>query len=152
MAKLACKQRTSNICLSTSKDVFDSVLADIQNAEHVEMLKHLVVVKLQQARTGCSNYVMSGKQCWSVSPDRKEQKYEFYPSVISLIYLVNYLTLWHSDLVSVVSSGSFFHGLGSCLTHLRNVFNHLILKTSKSLNFFSGNGFLIRLGIFQKRK
>ena len=36
--------------------------------------------------------------------------------------------------LSVVSSGSFFHGLGSCLTHLRNVFNHLILKTSKSLH------------------
>ena len=33
MAKLACRQRTSNICLSTSKNVFDSVLADIQNAE-----------------------------------------------------------------------------------------------------------------------
>ena len=33
MAKLACKQKTSNICLSTSKNVFDSVLADIQNAE-----------------------------------------------------------------------------------------------------------------------
>ena len=33
MAKLACKQRNSNICLSTSKNVFDSVLADIQNPE-----------------------------------------------------------------------------------------------------------------------
>ena len=33
MAKLACKQRTSNICLLTSKNVFDSVLADIQNAK-----------------------------------------------------------------------------------------------------------------------
>ena len=33
MAKLACKQRISNICLPTSKNVFDSVLADIQNAE-----------------------------------------------------------------------------------------------------------------------
>ena len=30
-------------------------------------LKNLVVAKLQQARTGCSNYVMSGKQCWSLS-------------------------------------------------------------------------------------
>ena len=33
MAKLACKQRTSNICLPTSKNVFDSMLADIQNAK-----------------------------------------------------------------------------------------------------------------------
>ena len=33
IAKLTCKQRTSNICLSTSKNAFDSVLADIQNAE-----------------------------------------------------------------------------------------------------------------------
>ena len=33
MAKLACKQRTSNICLPASKNVFDSVPADIQNAE-----------------------------------------------------------------------------------------------------------------------
>ena len=33
IAKLACKQRTSNICLPTSKNVFDSVLADVQNAE-----------------------------------------------------------------------------------------------------------------------
>ena len=33
MAKLACKQRISNIWLLTSKNVFDSVLADIQNAE-----------------------------------------------------------------------------------------------------------------------
>ena len=48
-------------------------------------LKNLVVAKLQQARTGCSNYVMSGKQCWSVSPDLKEQKHEFYLSAICLV-------------------------------------------------------------------
>ena len=33
MAKLACKQRRSNICLPTSKNVFDSVLVNVQNAE-----------------------------------------------------------------------------------------------------------------------
>ena len=48
-------------------------------------LKNLVVAKHQQARTGCSNYLLSGKQCWSVSPDLKEQKHEFYPSVICLV-------------------------------------------------------------------
>ena len=84
MAKLACKQRTSNICLLTNKNVFDSVLADIQNAEQ-EMFEKFGGGELQQARTGCSNYVMSGKQCWSVSADLKEQKHEFYPSVICLV-------------------------------------------------------------------
>ena len=33
MAKLECKQRTSNTCLPTSKNVFDSVLVNIKNAE-----------------------------------------------------------------------------------------------------------------------
>ena len=84
MAKLACKQRTSNICLSTSKNVFDQCLLTYKMLNK-RRLKNLMVAKLQQARTGCSNYVMSGKQCWSVSPDLKEQKHGFYSSVICLV-------------------------------------------------------------------
>ena len=48
-------------------------------------LKNLVVAKRQQARTGCLNYLMSGKQCRSISPGLKEQKHEFYHSVICLV-------------------------------------------------------------------
>ena len=57
MAKLACKQRTSNICLSTSKNVFDSVLADIQNAEQ-EMFK-----KFGGGKTSASLQVVQTMSC-----------------------------------------------------------------------------------------
>ena len=65
----ASKQRTSNICLPTN--VFDSVLVNVKMLNK-GCLKNLVV-KHQQSRTG---YLMS---------DLKEQKHEFYPSVICLV-------------------------------------------------------------------
>ena len=84
--KLASKNRTSKICLLTSKNVFDL------NQKHFclptckmlnkRWLKNLVVVK---TRTGYSNYLMWDKQCWSVLSGLKEQKHEFYHSVICLV-------------------------------------------------------------------
>ena len=89
IAKLASKQRTSNICLLTGKNVFDlnQKLFCLPTCKMLNKrcLKNLVVVKCRQARTGCSNYLMSGKQCWSVLPGLKEQKHEFYRSLICLV-------------------------------------------------------------------
>ena len=89
MAKLASKQRTSNICLPTSKNVFDpnEKLFCLPTCKMLNKrcLTDLVGAKRQHARTGYSNYLMSGKQCWSVSPGLKEHKHEFYHSVICLV-------------------------------------------------------------------
>ena len=77
MAKLACKQRRSNICLLTSKNVFDSVLVNIQNAER-EMFEKF---------GGGKHISKQGHAVHNIScqADLKEQKHEFYPSVICLV-------------------------------------------------------------------
>ena len=79
----ASKEQVTFACRQAKMFLIQCLLT--YNMLNKRCLKNLVVVKLQQAGTGCSNYVMSGKQCWSVSPDLKEQKHEFYPSVICLV-------------------------------------------------------------------
>ena len=77
IAKLARKQRTSNICLLTSKNVFDSVLVNIQNAEQ-EMFEKF---------GGGKNISKQGHAVHTIScqADLKEQKHEFYPAVNCLV-------------------------------------------------------------------